>query len=92
MKNRETSVTGYSYPLRRLPLTVHFFHRPNEVLRVLEADETVPLALARPLVPDHFGTLEGGILVERARQQLIVDVVAEIAAKDAEVVLRPVRQ
>lgn len=73
-------------------LTVHFLHRADKVLRVLEAHEPVPFALARPLVPDHFGALEGGELVERARQQLVVDVVPEIAAEDAEVVLRPVGQ
>lgn len=73
-------------------LTVHLLHCPNKVLGVLEADEAVALALACALVPDHLGALERRELVEGARQQLVIDVVTQVAAKDAKIVVGPIAQ
>lgn len=71
-------------------LTVHLLHSPNEILRVFKAHKTIAFAFARSLISYHFGALERRELVEGARQQFIIHVVAQIAAENSEIVIGPV--
>lgn len=67
-------------------LTVHFLHRLDEVLRILEGHESKALGFVRPFVSHYFSLLEAGILAEYSHQHLIGDVVSQIAAEYPEIV------
>lgn len=57
-------------------LAVHLAQSRHHVLGVRERDEAEPARLARLLVADHLGLLEGLVLAEGVRQQVVGDLVA----------------
>lgn len=73
-------------------LTVHFFHSSYKIARFLKADKSESFALAGPFVTYHFGLYERWIFVERARQQFVVDIVAQITAKYSKIIVGPIGQ
>lgn len=69
-------------------LAVDLSHGPRKVHGVPERDEPVALGLVVLFVADDLGLLEGRILAERALEDLVSHVVAEVAAKDPEKVVK----
>ena len=65
---------------------VQFFHGPSKIGRVLETDETEPLCLVALFVSNHFCSDEGGVSTEGPNQNLVCDVITEVAAKKSKIV------
>ena len=69
-----------------LKLTVHLFHCLDEVLRILEWNETKAFRFIRSFVANDFCFLKARIFSEYTYQHLICNVVSEIATEDSKIV------
>jgi len=67
-------------------LTIYFFHRLDEILRILETDKSEAFGLIRPLVSNDLCSLERRVLAENPCQHFIRNVVAQITAKQPKIV------
>mmetsp|Transcript_91221 Transcript_91221/g.261065 ORF Transcript_91221/g.261065 Transcript_91221/m.261065 type:complete len:218 (+) Transcript_91221:113-766(+) len=71
---------------------VHVAQRGDHVLRSAEGHEAVALGLACSLIADDLGLLEGAVLPESVRQQIVGDLVTQVSAEEPVIVLRPIVQ
>lgn len=67
-------------------LTIHLLECVHEVVRVLEADEAIPLRLLAVLVPHNLGLEEGGVLPEGPGQDLVIHVIGKVTTEDPVVI------
>lgn len=73
------------YPRTASP-TVHLPHGSHIVTGVLEAHKAIALGFACALVTDHLSLQEGWEAAESTCQDVIIHLIAQVAAEDPEVI------
>ena len=67
-------------------LTIQFFHRPSEVLRILKAYKSESFRFVRPFVANHFGSLKGREFAEDAGEYFVSYIVTQVSTKNTEII------
>mmetsp|Transcript_6819 Transcript_6819/g.17642 ORF Transcript_6819/g.17642 Transcript_6819/m.17642 type:complete len:279 (+) Transcript_6819:99-935(+) len=71
---------------------LHLPHGASKVCAVRQADKSKAPVLLRAVLSHHLGLVEGLVVRECGREDLVRDLRAQVAHEDPEVVLRPLRE